>query len=83
MMNDGMPQETRDFFLREDLSILIQCLNCNGFQEYADLLLEVQNKKPKICVVKTWPDEIIINGLDIMVLINGMMLSLGCEIVVE
>lgn len=82
-MNDGVPQETKEYFLKKELSVLIQILNWNELQEYADILLDIQAKRPKIYVVKNWPDEIMIEGIDVMVLINGMVMNLGCEIIVE
>jgi hypothetical protein len=81
--NDGVPQETKDYFIKQELSKLIQILNWNELQEYADILIEIQSKRPKVYVVRNWPDEILLNGVDIMIMINGIISNLGCEIVVE
>lgn len=80
--------ELKDFFLTIAIRDCLQCLYFIDQYTVANILQEISEKQPKICCVHEWPEELLVhkeNGdvVDLMVLVNGIIMSLNCELIIE
>lgn len=87
MINDGVPKETAEFMLNKATESCLRALVLTENYAISTVLGDIWEKRPKIYVVSEWPEELLIeseNGpVDIMVFVNGLIMNLGCHLVVE
>ncbi|MDD5650624.1 MAG: hypothetical protein PHF86_09445 [Candidatus Nanoarchaeia archaeon] len=87
MINDGVPQKTKEWFLEQSIEACLECLTFCEYFEVAAVLKEIKEKRPRVYVVHNWPETLLVHSekgeLDIMVYVNGLISSVNCELVVE
>ena len=88
MIRDGVPNETAEFLLNKAIENCLISLICTENYAISVVLGDIWEKRPKIYVVHEWPEELIVmtesgEEVDLMVYVNGIILNLGCQLVVE
>ena len=87
MIRDGVPNETADFLLNKVVENCLKSLIYTKNYAISVVLGDIWEKRPKIYVVHEWPEELIVmtetGEVDLMVYVNGIILNLGCQLVVE
>ena len=73
-----------EYYLKEAVDSCMTWLKNENYPEIANVLKEIEKKRPKIFVVPNWPKEIIEHDskdIDLMYLVNGLIEKLNCKIV--
>lgn len=87
MINDGVPQQTKEWFLEQSIDACLECLTFCEYFEVAAILKEIKEKRPKVYVVHEWPETLLVcsdkGELDIMPYVNGLIDNANCELVIE